>query len=118
MSSSTEALAQLNKWRNESTELFMCMAISTVNGWCVGTLTNPPPELQFVIAGIDGKDFSFWISVHPTYNPRFKFIDAREGLPFRTPQRERDEFGKVLEVSLQVDEYGESKGRGVFAEVS
>ena len=83
MTSSAEALAQLNAWKSESTELFMSWAISTTNGWCAGTLMHvSSSELHFGIEGIDGKDFLFVVNVHATYHPRFKFLDARDGVPF------------------------------------
>jgi len=118
MSSSTEAFAQLNDWKSASTRLFMYWAISGVTGWCVGTLMHAASsELHFGIEGIDGKDFLFVVNVHSTNNPRFRLLDAREGVPFFAPQRERSEFGKVLEISLEVDQHGESKGKVLFAEV-
>jgi hypothetical protein len=118
MSSSTEALAQLNKWKSESTKLFMSWASSTVHGWCVGTLTLAgSSELHFQIQGVDGKDFLFVANVHSTYGPRFKFLDARDGVPFFTPRSGATRFGKILEISLEVDQLGQRKGRVLFAEV-
>jgi len=118
MSSSTEAFAQLNNWKSGSTKLFMYWAISTVTGWCVGTLMHASSaELHFGIEGIDGKNFLFVVNVHSTYHPRFRFLDTREGVPFFAPQRERSEFGKVLEISLEVDQHGESKGKVLLAEL-
>jgi hypothetical protein len=118
MSSSTEALAQLNKWKSESTKLFMSWAISTVNGWCVGTLMHASSsELHFGIEGIDGKDFLFVVNVHSSYGPRFKFLDARDGVPFFSPRSGATRFGKILEISLAVDSTGQRQGRVVIAEV-
>src|SRR5216684_4311199 len=118
MSSSTEAFTQLNNWKSGSTKLFMYWAISTVTGWCVGTLMHASSaELHFGIEGIDGKNFLFVVNVHSTYHPRFRFLDTREGVPFFAPQRGWSEFGKVLEISLQVDQHGGSKGRVLLAEL-
>jgi len=118
MSSSSEALAQLNEWKSRSAKLFLHWAISTAHGWCVGSLKHAAlSEIHFGIDGIDGKDCLFVINVHPTYHPRFRFVDNSEGLQFFAPRRERSEFGKTLEISLQVDQYGESKGKVILAEV-
>src|SRR5260370_37465724 len=110
MSSSSEALAQLNEWKSRSAKLFMYWAISTAHGWCVGSLKNAPPEMHFGIDGIDGKDCLFVINVHPTYHPRFRFVDNREGLQFFAPQRGRSEFVKTLEIILKEDQSRQSIG--------
>ena len=118
MISASEALVQLQKWKDESTKLFMHWSISTANGWCVGSLTHAASsEIHFGIDGIDGKDFLFVINIHPTYYPHFKFVDNREAWQFFAPQRERSEFGQGLQIDLQVDQHGESKGKIVLAEV-
>jgi hypothetical protein len=118
MNTSTEAFAQLDNWKSKSTKLFMYWAISSASGWCVGVLMHTSSsELHFGIEGIDGKDFLFVVNVHSTYNPRFRFLDTRENWPFFAPQRERSEFGKVLEISLHVDQLGESKGKVLLAEL-
>ncbi len=116
MSSSSEALEQLNKWKSESTKLFMSWSASIAHGWCTGVLTNVPPELHFEIDGIDGRDCLFVFNVHPTYHPRFKFLDTRDGVPFFSPRSGPTRFGKILEISLSVDREGNRKGRVVFAE--
>ena len=119
MVSSSEALAQLNEWKSRSAKLFMYWAMSGVTGWCVGVLMHvASSELHFGIETINGKDFLFVINVHPTYQPRFRFVDNRESWQFFAPQRERSEFRKALEINLHVDaRSGESSGKVILAEV-
>ncbi len=73
--------------------------------------------MHFGIDGVDIKDCLFVINVHPTYHPRFRFVDNSEGLQFFAPRRQRSEFGKTIEISLEVDQSGESKGKIILAEV-
>ena len=83
MSSSSEALQQLNNWKSKSTKLFMSWAISGVTGWCEGILKHySSGELHFGVEKIDGRDFLFVINIHLTYGPRFQFLDARDAVPF------------------------------------
>jgi len=115
--SSAEAKAQLSKWKDEKTKLFLHWSASTAHGWCVGFLRNAGSELLFEAEGVDGVDCLFVVNAHETYHPRFRFLDINEGLPFFAPRRERSQFGTVLEIALEVDRNGESKGRVVFAEI-
>jgi hypothetical protein len=117
MTSSDEVLAQLNKWHKGSTKLLMTWAISGAHGWCVGVVKHPHNDMSFGIESVDEKDFLFWLNIHPTYHPRFRFLDARDGIPFFSPYNDRGRFGKILEISLHVDaQTGESEGRVVLAE--
>lgn len=115
--SSAEAKAQLSKWKSEKTKRFLCWSASTIHGWCVGFLINAGSELLFEAEGVDGKDCLFVVNAHEAYHPRFKFVDLNEGLPFFASRRVRSEFGTVLEIALEVDRNGESKGRAIFGEI-
>jgi hypothetical protein len=107
-----EAIAQLKKWKNESTPVFMHWSFGGVSGWCKGVLKLAgSAELHFGIETIDGKDFLFLINVHRTYNPQFRFMDNRESFQFFAPQRELTQFGKVLEITSQ------GSGRVILAEI-
>ena len=113
-----EAVAQLNKWKSESTPLFMHWSLGGVTGWCKGILKLAgSAELHFGIETIDGKDFLFVINVHRTRNPRFRFVDNRESFQFFAPQRDLTEFGKMLEIVLYEDGRDEVRGRVFLAEV-
>jgi hypothetical protein len=117
MSSSDEVLKQLNNWHTGSTKLLMTWAIAGAHGWCVGVVKHPHNDMAFRIESVDERDFLFWVNIHPTYNPRFRFLDAGNGIPLHSPYNERERFGKILEISLQVDaRTGEPAGRVVLAE--
>jgi hypothetical protein len=112
------AFDQMHQWKSTSAKLFLSWSISGVKGWCVGTLQHvSEAELHFGIPGIDGKDFLFVINVHPTYGSRFQFVDNRDAWQFFAPQREKDEFGKALEIALRGDSPSEIRGKVILAEV-
>jgi len=116
MTSSRDAHTQLQKWKNESTKLFISWPASTIHGWCIGRLSHAASELHFEVEGVDGRDTLIVVNIHDTYHPRFKFLDTAEGLPFFAPHSEHTHYGTILEIGLQVDQYGQRQGRVVFAE--
>ena len=120
MSSSDEALEYLKSWKSGSIKLYMYWAIAGVSGHCEGILTHVSEgELHFSIEGTDSADFLFVINVHPVHHTSLRILTLQpeEDVPFFAPRREKERFGRMVEIRLQRDAHGEYKGRVVLAEI-
>jgi hypothetical protein len=107
-SSSEEAVSQLNKWKSESTSVFVSTT-GLVTLWFVGQISHASSaEVHVEIRGIDSKDFKLSISLH---GARFEYRDRRELPEVWSPRRDKREFESILEVLLEDDK------RVIFAEL-
>jgi hypothetical protein len=111
-SSADDVLAQLTKWKGDSTNLFLFFQGGGLTAWCVGALAHvSSAELHFGIKSVEGKELLFAINIH---SARFEWPDASEGPQFFST-KPRGSFGKILVIHLQPG--GPStKGRVALAE--
>jgi hypothetical protein len=93
----SEALAQLRKWKNECTRLYLSCS-ECFMALCLGYVDLASEStVIYMVHGIDSKNLLFNLTLHQA---RFELLNNEDGLLFNTIRRDKSSFGVTLRLTL------------------